>query len=482
MTRHYHEEHPPPSGLAAKPPRRNGWPTSRLTLIGVCAVGFLGLIGLIGLAPAASAGNSEPQPRGPSKVQNVMVEAGDGQLTVRWDEPRRTTKEGISRYEVRATPLIGDLLPRAVDHTASSLVVSRGCTILAGAELECTIGGLENNVPHDIRIWAISRRGPNGEIYRTTGTPQAEPETRRIVVRAYGERGEEEFEVRIGSTLIGEARTTSEYELYQFEASTELTGDLTVAFTNDFYDGWEVDRNLWIDWVGIGQAPKSEKPPAYVVASEEAAEEQELAFSSSRRDKRPGKGMGAHGRLIKIHSEQPNVYSEGAWSTGAGCSPGFRESERITCGGIFTYGVIAEDGSITDAQDPYLPEIPDDSYETMNTIRVRARGTVGGERFAVRNDGSTEVLAQIVVTREWRTYRIPFDEYEAKPVIAFMNDMDDNVHDFNLQVDWVKVFDSKIEAEDPRVWVHGTGSCETGNLQTDTMFCNGAWWFPRSVT
>ncbi len=153
-------------------------------------------------------------------------------------------------------------------------------------------------------------------------------QTRRIVVRAKGERAEEIFELRIGETRVGDPVTTTlDYDEYVFEADPSLTGPVSVVFTNDYYDGYAIDRNLWVDHLRISRQQYRGKVFEAVEVDNPAASAE---ASTTAREV---------------------VYSEGAW----------------------------------------------------------------------------------------RTYRIPVNHLNGgKLVVGFMNDMDDNVHDFNLEVDWVR--------------------------------------------
>ncbi len=261
------------------------------------------------------------------------------------------------------------------------------------------------------------------------------PPEHEIVVRAKGERAEETFSVMIGNTIIGHGTTTGQYVDYPFTASSSLNGPVKVTFTNDYYDG-TIDRNLWVDHVRV------------------------------------------NGKTYE--SESSYTYSEGAWTSGLGCSPGFRRNERFTCGGTFTYTVLGASGGTTAPSDPYLPEEPAaDEPAAKHVIKVRAKGHTGGERFAVRI--GTTILGQVTVTNEWRTYRFKLDELPTgKLFVAFMNDSDDGYNDFNLQIDYVKVDDQKHESEDSRIYMAGPGpdaACTSGHKQSETLYCSSAFYY-----
>ena len=299
-------------------------------------------------------------------------------------------------------------------------------------ELRCEITGLTNGRKYGFNVVAINDIGNSVWTY-TEVTPKKP--VHDIVVRAKGERAEETFSVMIGNTIIGFGVTTGDYVDYSFTADSSRTGAVKVTFTNDFYDG-NVDRNLWVDYVKV------------------------------------------NGKTYE--SEADSTYSEGAWTSGLGCSPGFRRNERFTCGGTFTYTVLGASGATSAPGDPYLPEEPAaDEQPTNHVIKVRAKGQTGGERFAVRI--GREIIGQVTVTNEWRTYRFKLDTLPSgKLVVAFMNDSDDGYNDFNLRIDYVKVDDQKHESEDSRIYMAGPGPdtvCASGHKQSETLYCSSAFYY-----
>lgn len=299
-------------------------------------------------------------------------------------------------------------------------------------EFTCKVVGLVNGKNIGFNVVA---RNDIGDSLHTWVQTIPKKSDHVIVVRAKGEIAEETFSVSIGDTEIGRSGTTANYVDYTFDAPATVTGPVTVTFTNDLYNA-TTDRNLWLDWVKVNGTT--------------------------------------------YESEAPTTYSEGAWTSGFGCSPGFRANERITCGGTFTYAVLNADGAETAPGDPYLPEEPTAAEAPADhVVRVRAKGHVGGERFAVRI--GTEMIGQVVVTNQWRTYRFKLDTLPSgKLVVGFMNDSDDGVHDFNLQVDWVKVDKQHHETEDARIYMAGPGpdaACQSGHKQSETLYCSGAFFY-----
>ena len=258
----------------------------------------------------------------------------------------------------------------------------------------------------------------------------------KVVVRARGERGEEEFELHIDGQEYGAASVTREWADYSFTIPQSVNGPLAVVFSNDFYNGSDVDRNLEIDNVKVNGT---------------------------------------------VHeTESDSTYSEGAWSSEEGCSPGFRQNELVSCGGRFIFGELQPDGTLSGAQDPYLPEeIAPDEEPANHVIRVRARGVTGGERFALRV--GAEIIDHVVVGKKWRTYRFPMNELPSgSVVVGFMNDFDDDVNDFNLQVDFIRIDDRRFETESSGTWSSTAGDgpeCVSGHRSSEYMYCNGAFFF-----
>ena len=266
----------------------------------------------------------------------------------------------------------------------------------------------------------------------TAAGDEAEPTGRSVVVRAKGETGEEQFELRAGIRTIATKTAATKWTSFEFDLRAEDVGEIQVEFINDYFDG-SFDRNLWIDYVEVGG--------------------------------------------VRFESEAPSTFAEGAWNQGQGCAPGFRQSERITCGGKFTYAEIDNDGEISVPQDPYSVPIGSGNH----VAKVRARGQVGGERFAVRV--GPQVLGHIPVTKDWRVYELRAETLSPGTLaVGYMNDWGDKPSDFNLEVDYVELNGKRFQSEAPETFSNGTwsreGGCDTdGNPRTETLHCNGAFFY-----
>lgn len=408
-------------------------------------------------------------------VKNVHVEPGVTSALFTWEEPYSSGEYRVNRYRVIVYPLVklaeipdtATAPPPKVKVVREDIVLPSPIPIYGeqrcrSRQTRCEFFDLEPNTDYHYEISARNEYGWSDPVdgYFTTMK-----RARKIVVRAHGEEGDETFEVRIGDVVVGEATvgSTEEYQDFMFRADRDLRGPLTVAFTNDHYNGGDFDRNLWIDYVS------------------------------------------SNGHVFE--SEAPTTYSEGAWTNGEACSPGFKKSERITCGGIFTYKVIVGKQKYEDIPIPvklgtngggdhlYGPygdtvyEDPTDPYDDDTTpdpvaatiIKVRARGTAGGERFAVRS--GPEIIGHVVVGKGWRTYRFVLDHTLSGGdfVVALMNDNDDGHTDFNLQIDYVKINGLMFESEDPSTWSNGTWDaatgCAPGNKQSEFLHCNGGFFY-----
>lgn len=301
--------------------------------------------------------------------------------------------------------------------------------------LECRADtNLSPDTEYTFEIVAVNGVGDSPVATVTVRTDPA-PEN-HISVRARGERGEEEFELQVNGKSYGKAAVTRDWSDYSFTIPRSVTGPLAVVFSNDFYDGGDVDRNLEVDSIVV------------------------------------------NGDVYETESD--GTYSEGVWSSEEGCSPGFRQNELVSCGGRLIFGELNADGSLAGAQDPYLPEEEEaDETPANHVVRVRARGTTGGERFALRI--GSEIVDHVVVGKKWRTYRFKLDQLPTGSVVlGFMNDSDDGVNDFNLQVDFVKIDDRRFETESSGTWSSTAGDgpeCISGHRSTEFMYCNGAFFF-----
>lgn len=353
--------------------------------------------------------------RKPSAPRDVVAIAGNGEVAVEWSPPEDGGRPPATRYIARAAP---------GDNKCETTVDRNSCVIL----------GLTNGTEYTISVVAQNSVGNS-----KSGTANATPfqPDHKVVVRAKGDQGGETFDVKIGDEVIGSGTAHVDYEDFTFTAKPTLGGTVSVVFTNDFYDGKDYDRNLWVDRVTV------------------------------------------NGTMYE--SEATSTYSEGTWSEGSGCSPGFRQNELIACGnGSISVIKLGEGSAAQPAEDPYLPEEPaSDEVAPKHVIRVRAKGHTGGERFALRI-GST-IIDHVTVTNEWRTYRFKLDELPSGSlVVGFMNDSDDGYNDFNLQVDFVRIDDRKIETEAATTYMAGPGNgdaCVSGHRNAETLYCAGAFFY-----
>ena len=207
----------------------------------------------------------------PAKPRSVEAAAGDEQVTVSWDMPKNDGTSSVTQFVAVANP------------------GGQRCKT-AGDSQACTITGLENGNSYAIGVVAKSADGTSPSA-ATTATPVPPPN--RIVVTARGALGSEEFDVLVGDVIVGTATTTTENKRFIFESPHDLEGAVTVAFVNDYSDGHNFDRTLWVDKINVNG--------------------------------------------VKYESESPSTYADGVWAKGAGCGSGFMQTEQLSCAGTFTY-------------------------------------------------------------------------------------------------------------------------------------------------
>lgn len=221
--------------------------------------------------------NPEPStttvPPKPEQPNGVSVEPGGNELKVRWAAVTGTGDEVADSFVATASP--GGERCKA-----------------AATKRTCVIKGLDSSETYIVRVFAKNEVG-RSRATQTKASP-VEPDN-RIVVRAKGAQATERFDVMIGDTVIGSATTTENYKKYRFTAPPSVSGEVSVVFINDFFDG-QVDRTLWLDKV--------------IVNGE------------------------------SIEAENPRTFAKGIWTNDGRCGAGFAQTEKLTCGGHMTFGRI----------------------------------------------------------------------------------------------------------------------------------------------
>lgn len=241
-----------------------------------------------------------------------------------------------------------------------------------------------------------------------------------IQVRAAGATGTEQMQLLVEEQVvaswsnIGGDSSTGEYQQFNYVHPTAVApNEVRVAFVNDGDDGGS-DRNLFVD------------------------------------------GMSIDGLTYETESE--NVFSSGAiWTSEAGCTAGFFESEFLACDGFVQFA--------------------------GTRVEVLAAGATGTELMQL------EINGQIV--QEWNGVGGDFDArqfvsyaYDAPSHVSvddvrviFANDGLANLQDRNLKVDRLVVGGIAYQAESATTFSTGSydssTGCAPGNKSTETLHCDG---------
>ena len=118
----------------------------------------------------------------------------------------------------------------------------------------------------------------------------------QITVRARGDEGGEQFNLRINGNVVGTYNTTTAYQSFSHAANGPVSSDqVRIEFINDVYDpANNIDRNLDVDYIQVdGQT---------------------------------------------FQTEAASTFSTGTWLPADGIQPGFRQSETLHANGYFQYG------------------------------------------------------------------------------------------------------------------------------------------------
>jgi type II secretory pathway pseudopilin PulG len=129
-----------------------------------------------------------------------------------------------------------------------------------------------------------------------TPTPTSTLASSEIFIYAQGTRLDgiyPHMELRIDDLTVAAWDVTSSLQAYSYTHSETVTSSrVKVAFTNDDYKPPQ-DRNLLVDRIEIDS--------------------------------------------VIYQSEDPSVYSVGAWDSATGCDPGYKQKELLACNGYFQY-------------------------------------------------------------------------------------------------------------------------------------------------
>ncbi len=241
-----------------------------------------------------------------------------------------------------------------------------------------------------------------------------------IQVRAAGETGTEQFDLRIDGALVrswtdvGGDIDTGEYRQFNYTHPTEVRpGSVQVVFTNDgTING--VDRNLAVDGITIDG--------------------------------------------FVYETEWDNVYSSRAvWAAGR-CASGYFKSELLACGGGVSFGGMR--------------------------IEVQAAGATGHETMALEIDGEiVETWTNVGGDFDTGQFESFVHDSEAHVAVDdvrvwFTNDGQTLAgEDLNLRVDNLRIGDLVYETEAPTTFSTGTYStgtgCGPGSKSSEYLQCSG---------
>lgn len=204
------------------------------------------------------------------------------------------------------------------------------------------------------------------------------------------------------------------FQTYFIEGENINVNDLRISFVNDVYDPVNgIDRNVGIDAIRIDG--------------------------------------------VQYETEDSGVYSTGVWN-GSQLSSGYQQAQILSANGFFDYG-----GNGSGSQ---------------STVTIYASGNQGDEQMRLLVDGQ-EVARYNNVPQSGGTYTYQADRYLGADSIRveFLNDVNENGFDRNLQVDRIEIDGVTFQSEDPAVfstgtWLPGDGLV-AGFRQNELLTSNG---------
>lgn len=243
-----------------------------------------------------------------------------------------------------------------------------------------------------------------------------------IEVRARGEEGGEQFELRVDGFSVGTYTTSTSLETFSYAASGTITADrLQVAFINDSYDpANDFDANLVVDYISID------------------------------------------GTVYQ--TEAPTTFSTGTWVRGTGFVDGFHQSETLSGNGYFQY----------------------DAQPGGSVIDIAARGIEGTERFDLLIDDQVVASYATTTAQHTFRHLSTSIVAASQVKVQYTNDRYDpaNGIDADLVVDFISVDGAVYQTEAPTTystgtWVTGSGFIP-GFRQSETLHGNGYFHYDQS--
>ena len=269
-----------------------------------------------------------------------------------------------------------------------------------------------------------------GEMLHANGFFQfadSTPTGSTITVRAFGDTGQEAFDLRIDGQTVSSFNVTQNAQDFTFQANQVVTGSqVRVVFTNDAFDAANnLDRNLNVDYIQIDGDT--------------------------------------------LQTEDPSVYSTGTWTPENGAVvPGFLQSETLHSDGYFQYA--------------------DSGNPVGSTISIRAAGDTGQEDVELQIDGVTVQQWNAIGTAfQDFSYQASGTVSIDQVRVVFTNDLFDQATgaDRNLQVDHVSVDGVIYETESPAVFSTGTwlpsDGITPGYRQSETLHADGYFQYAEET-
>ncbi|QDT08227.1 DUF4347 domain-containing protein [Planctomycetes bacterium K23_9] len=271
-------------------------------------------------------------------------------------------------------------------------------------DLEYTVGNIESALFFDSSV----RDGYRG--------------TLNIVINAWGQTGEEQFNLRINHEVVATYDAATTWTPFEYQTNQSLSGDrVQIEFINDAYDpANNRDRNLFVNNIQInGQ---------------------------------------------NYETNDSDTFSSGTWRPEDGVTPGFGRGIILHSNGYFQYGSSDNSGS---------------------TIVINARGDEGDEQFVLKAGTREFDPVSVSDQFQAYEFQLDTVLSPGDVRIEFVNDLYDPDFgiDRNLSIDNIVIDGESYETESPDVfslgvWESSAGRLTSGNLQVETL--NGSGYFQFS--
>jgi glucose/arabinose dehydrogenase len=177
----------------------------------------------------------------------------------------------------------------------------------------------------------------------------------RVLVRARGNQGGEQFRLQINGKVAAVFTTTAEFQTFVFQSSEKLTtSKIRVEFFNDARDSViGLDNKLIVDYIEVDG--------------------------------------------VRIETENPDVLSTGSWQEGDGIQPGFQRGSRLDAEGYFEFPVgVFQPGEVRLLDSVYSAS---ESDGFINVLILRENGSSGAVSVEYATADSTATAGEDYETR-----------------------------------------------------------------------------------